>query len=125
MLQNSANLATFLNKSNFVICWQNYSNLKKSGFRAVQKSALCRSLRELSNAYLVTKFGFDTAENEPCNACPIPRGEVPRPMCCSAEQGLGRLQALAQGGALRLGVRGAALQRTSAGLPRMYIWQKL
>ena len=31
----------------------------------VQRSALCRSRGELSNAYLVAKFGFDTAENEP------------------------------------------------------------
>ena len=28
-------------------------------------SALCRSRRELSNEYLLAKFGFDTAENEP------------------------------------------------------------
>ena len=33
--------------------------------RAVQRGALCRSRRELSNAYLFAKFGFDTAENEP------------------------------------------------------------
>ena len=32
----------------------------------MQRSALCRSRRELSNAYLLAKFGFDTAENEPC-----------------------------------------------------------
>ena len=31
----------------------------------MQRSALCRSQRELSNAYLLSKFGFDTAENEP------------------------------------------------------------
>ena len=31
----------------------------------VQRSALCRSRRELSNEYLLAKFGFDTAENEP------------------------------------------------------------
>ena len=31
----------------------------------MQRSALCRSRRELSNAYLLTKFRFDTAENEP------------------------------------------------------------
>ena len=31
----------------------------------MQRSALCRSRRELSNAYLLAKFGFDTAENEP------------------------------------------------------------
>ena len=34
---------------------------------------MCRSRRELSNAYLVVlaKFGFDTAENEPSKVCPI------------------------------------------------------
>ena len=34
--------------------------------KTVQRSALCRSRRELSNEYLLAKFGFDTAENEPC-----------------------------------------------------------
>ena len=42
--------------------------------RAVQRSALCRSRRELSNAYLLANFGFDTAENELSKVCPIPRG---------------------------------------------------
>ena len=32
---------------------------------------MCRSRRELSNAYLLAKFGFDTAENEPSKVCPI------------------------------------------------------
>ena len=57
-------------------------------------SALCRSRRELSNAYLLAKFGFDTAdlqflkiirstaaaaENEPCQVFPIePRAQGPR-----------------------------------------------
>ena len=31
----------------------------------MQRSALCRSRRELSNAYLLAKIGVDTAENEP------------------------------------------------------------
>ena len=31
----------------------------------VQRSALCRSRRELSNEYLLAQFGFDTAEDEP------------------------------------------------------------
>ena len=31
----------------------------------MQRSALCRSRRELSNEYLLAKIGFDTAENEP------------------------------------------------------------
>ena len=34
---------------------------------------MCRSRRELSNAYLLAKFRFDTAENEPCKVCRIPR----------------------------------------------------
>jgi len=33
--------------------------------KTVQRSAFCRSRRELSNAYLLANFGFDTAENEP------------------------------------------------------------
>ena len=37
----------------------------------MQRSALCRSRRELSNAYyFLAKFGFDTAENEPRQAAP-------------------------------------------------------
>ena len=31
----------------------------------MQRSALCRSRRELSKAYLLAKIGVDTAENEP------------------------------------------------------------
>ena len=31
----------------------------------MQRSALCRSRRELSNAYLLAEFRFDTAETEP------------------------------------------------------------
>ena len=37
----------------------------------MQRSALCRSRRELSSAYFLAKFGFDTAENEPCEVCPL------------------------------------------------------
>ena len=29
----------------------------------------CRSRQELSNEYLLAKFGFDTAENEPPKVC--------------------------------------------------------
>ena len=36
----------------------------------VQRSALCRSRRELSNEYFLAKFGFDTAENERSKVCP-------------------------------------------------------
>ena len=31
---------------------------------------MCRSRRELSNAYFVAKFVLDTAGNEPCQVCP-------------------------------------------------------
>ena len=57
--------------------WQNLRNFGKkqeaiqqfvtkllrleSDSKAVQTSALCRSRRELSNEYLLAKFGFDTA----------------------------------------------------------------
>ena len=44
----------------------------------MQRSELCRSRRELSNAYLLTKFGFDTAENEPCKDCPLSAYRSPR-----------------------------------------------
>ena len=37
----------------------------------MERSALCRSRRELSNADLLAKFGFDTAENEPAKIWPI------------------------------------------------------
>ena len=46
--------------------------------RTVQRSALCRSQRELSNEYLLAKFGFDTAENEPCKVCPLSAYRSPR-----------------------------------------------
>ena len=37
----------------------------------MERSVLCRSRREFSNAYFVAKFGFDTAENEPSKICPL------------------------------------------------------
>ena len=40
----------------------------------MQRSALCRSRRELSNAYFLAKIGFDTAENEPSKIWPIAAG---------------------------------------------------
>ena len=39
---------------------------------------MCRSRRELSNDYLLAKFGFDTAENEPCKVCPLSAYRYPR-----------------------------------------------
>ena len=45
--------------------------------RTVQRSAFCRSRRDLSNAYLLAKFGFDTAENESSKVCPIERCSQP------------------------------------------------
>ena len=37
-------------------------NFRKWIPKAVQRSAMCRSRRELSNEYLLAKFGFDTAD---------------------------------------------------------------
>ena len=45
----------------------------------MQRSALCRSRRELSNAYLLAKIGVDTAENEPCKVCPVSAYRSPGP----------------------------------------------
>ena len=44
---------------------------------------MCRCRRELStiansNEYLLAKFGFDTAENEPCKGCPLSVYRSPR-----------------------------------------------
>ena len=50
---------------------------KKNDFRAVQRSAFCRSQRELSNAYLLAKFCFDTAEYKPSKACAPPAPTAP------------------------------------------------
>ena len=44
----------------------------------MQRSALCRSRRELSNAYLLAKFGIDTAENEPFQVCPLSAYRYPK-----------------------------------------------
>ena len=44
----------------------------------MQRSALCRSRRELSDAYLLAKIGFDTAENEPFQVCPLSAYRSPR-----------------------------------------------
>ena len=43
----------------------------------MQRSALCRSRRELSNTYFLAKFGLDPAENEPCQLCPTDRRPPP------------------------------------------------
>ena len=48
----------------------------------MQRSALCRSRRELSNAYLLAKFGFDKAENEPFQVCPLSAYRSPRSKLC-------------------------------------------
>ena len=50
----------------------------------MQRSALCRSRRELSNAYFLAKFGFDTAENDPCKVCPLSAYRSPRCPGCEA-----------------------------------------
>ena len=45
----------------------------------MQRSALCRSRQELSNAYLLTKFGFDTgSRTSPVNVFPDPSTSAAR-----------------------------------------------
>ena len=39
--------------------------------RVVGQSPLCRSWHELCNDSSITKIGFDTAENEPCEVGPL------------------------------------------------------
>ena len=52
-------------------CWRfltkklRLENTQTDPTRTVQRSALCRSRRELSNEYSLAKIGVDTAENEP------------------------------------------------------------
>ena len=42
---------------------------------------MCRSRQELSNEYLLAKFGFGTAENEPCKVCPLSVYGLPSRLC--------------------------------------------
>ena len=63
----------------------------------MQRSALCRSRRELSKSYLVAKFGFDTAENEPWQVCSMISsvaicGRVPAAAATAADPGWHRQQ---------------------------------
>ena len=52
----------------------------------MQRSALCRCRRELSNEYFLAKFGFDIAENEPCKVCLLSLcGEQPESSTRSAK----------------------------------------
>ena len=44
----------------------------------MQRSALCRSRQNFSNEYFLAKFGFDTAENEPFQVCPLSAYRSPR-----------------------------------------------
>ena len=49
------------------------SNNLRFDSKTVQRSALSRSRRELSNAYLLAKFGFDKSENEASKVCILNR----------------------------------------------------
>ena len=76
MLSPRSTQCTLLHRSPVsIFSFLNIANIlaKKYDYRTVQRSALCRSRRELSNAYFLAKFGLDTAENEPCQVCPTPR----------------------------------------------------
>ena len=43
--------------------------LKYSGLSGAEACKSSRSRQELSNEYLLAKFGLDTEENEPCKVC--------------------------------------------------------
>ena len=43
--------------------------LKYRGLSGAKAFKSCRSRQELSNEYLLAKFGVDTEENEPCEVC--------------------------------------------------------
>ena len=53
----------------------------------MQRSALCRSRRELSNEYLLAKFGFDTAENELVKFARSPRAQIAQVVIKRVEPG--------------------------------------
>ena len=76
---------------------------KNCDFRAVQRSALCRSRRELSDAFFLAKFGFDTAENvfedDPVNQPTTSRN---RPNLCQKKNDEAhRFRAIMRDGGLR------------------------
>ena len=77
----------------------------------MQRSALCRSPGELSNAYLLAKFCFDTAENEPCKICRSP--------CI---HGMARIQVAHTGPAAPGSGARRAPRRTSGGVNPVYIY---
>ena len=60
------NFANFCQKNakkiddKFLKCW---------GLSGAKACKSCRSRQELSNEYLLAKFGVDTEENEPCKVC--------------------------------------------------------
>ena len=60
----------------------------------MQRSAFCRSRRELSNAYLLAEFRFDTAETEPSKVYAVLlHGAF---FASSLRAGLGRLEDVAR-----------------------------
>ena len=78
------NLANFVKISE--IWRKNYQNFHRflTKILSIENGAkecimpLCRSRRELSNAYLLAKIGVDTAENEPSKVCPLSVYRSPR-----------------------------------------------
>ena len=64
---------------------------------------MCRSRRELSNAYLLVKFGFDAAENEPSKVSRIAELSPPARQRAAQPAGLASADAagLAEAGSVR------------------------
>ena len=60
-------------------CWRSkHFWLKFWDLSGAKVCRSCRSRRELCNEYLVAKFDFDTAENEPGKVCPLCAYRSPR-----------------------------------------------
>ena len=73
---------TYIFLFSVVLYFAEKSNFKSDG--AGQRSALCRSRRELSNGYFLAKFRFDTAENEPCKVYRTVKRTYALLACCRA-----------------------------------------
>ena len=72
---------------------------------------MCRSRRELSNEYLLAKFGFDTAEKEPWKV-----GREPESPDCNRDYV--RYHAPARGAAARPGFSGIQARFRGSGAAR-------
>ena len=101
----------------------------------MERSALYRSRRELSNECLLAKFGFDTAENEPCKGCPLSAYRSPRSEISTwSDENAALKRAVREGmDGDKAGEAGATQEAGLLGIPRssaatcrieVYFWRK-